>query len=304
MKRTLLLVVAAAMTIAAGCGSSDGQKPASGTSASAAPTPAQLLTRALQATKGKSSAGFTLEVTASAKSSDPQITQFLGKPLHVKLTGAAAKNAVDLTGSARVAGKDYPFAVRADQQRTFVQLLGTWYGPSSGLSSTSSATNPADAAKTLRVVRRYANQVLTGSVTEGPEVDGVDTWKFSGTPNADGIIRVAEQEGEHLSSDDKAALRALAPLVKLTIVTGRDDGLPRSVGVRFDLNSTQMALLKRLGADTGSTDLQELHLNLTVDLSDWGKQVSISAPSNPQPFEQITGALLGVALSSGALNGP
>jgi len=176
--------------------------------------------------------------------------------------------------------------------------MNTWYGPDKGITSTtqSTGTDPAELKQALLKVRQYANDVLKGEVTEGDEVDGQKTWKFTGGLNPDGIVKVAEAEGEPMSADDQAGLRAIAPLIKLNFSTGQEDGLFREIGMSFKLTEQQ---IKILNSSSGSSDvpLKALSVDMTIELSDYGTDVKIEAPANPQPTKALGGALLGAFFS-------
>lgn len=253
-----------------------------------APSPAEMLERAVTAMQDQKSAAFDLDLSVEGKSDDPQLKPFLDKPLKAQLGGKAGEGAVDLTGKVEAAGSSYDVGVRADRTQSFIQFMGTWYGPSDGLDSTSES-NPAD----LDQLRKYGNDVLKGTVAEGDD----DTWEFTGTLNPDGIVKVAAAEGEPMSDDDQTALRALAPLVKLRFSVNQDDGLFRELAVELKLTAKQMQLLKALGSE--DVDLQELDVKLSVKLADYGTPVTIEAPADPQPIKALGGALLG-ALFAGA----
>jgi hypothetical protein len=176
--------------------------------------------------------------------------------------------------------------------------MNTWYGPDKGITDTTSsaATDPAELKQTLLKLRQYGNDVVTGKVTEGDEADGQKTWQFDGTLNPDGIVKVAQAEGQPMSADDQTALRAIAPLVKIKFATGQKDGLIRMVGVDFKLSEAQIKVLNG-AAGSSQVPLKSLAVNMTVKISDYGTPVTIQAPANPQPTKALGGALLGAMFS-------
>ena len=199
-----------------------------------------------------------------------------------------------------MSGQDFQLGVRADEQQSFIQFMNTWYGPDKGITGATegASTDPAELKQTLLKLRKYANDVLKGEVTEGDEVDGQKTWQFEGTLNPDGIVKVAQAEGKPMSADDQTALRALAPLVKLRFATGQEDGLIRLVGIDFKLTEAQIKTLDAL-SDGKPFPLKALAVNLTLKISDYGTPVTIEAPADPQPKEALGGALLGALFSMG-----
>ncbi len=295
MKRLAVpLLLTGALALAA-CGAED---PAGTTTSANAPTPAELLTKAITESTDQTSAAFALTASVTGASDDPQVQPFLEKPLKAEISGKASPKAVDISGKATVSGRDFQLGIRADAQQSFIQFMNTWYGPDKGITGAtqSTATDPAELKQTLLKLREHANDVLKGEVTEGDEVDGQKTWQFEGTLNPDGIAKVAQAEGKPMSADEQNGLRALAPLVKLRFATGQDDGLLRLVGIDFKLTEAQIRTLDAL-SDGEPFPLKALAVNLTLKLSDYGTPVTIEAPANPQPKEALSGALLGALFS-------
>jgi hypothetical protein len=300
MKRIALpLLIASALTVAA-CGSDDtttgGGGGGGGGSSSGAPTPAEMLSKGITESTKQKSAAFTMTANVSGDATDPQVKPFLEKPIKLEISGKGSSKAVDISGKANVKGQDYKMAVRADTAQTFIQFMDTWYGPEKGIDQTtqSTGTSPAELKEALEKIKQYGNDVLKGDVSEGDEIDGQKTWKFDGTLNPDGIVKVAQAEGEPMSADDQTTLRAIAPLVKLTFSTGQDDGLFHQLGASFKLNQAQ---IKALNSSSSQVPLNEIAVDLDVKITDYGTDVKIDAPDNPQPTKALGGALLGAFFS-------
>jgi hypothetical protein len=295
IKRIALpLLLAGTLTIAA-CGSDDPATSSGGGgggSSSGAPKPAEMLSRAITEMNKQKSGAFQITGSVSGASTDPQLKPFLEKPIKLDISGKASAKAVDISGKANVKGKDYQMGVRANEANTFIQFMNTWYGPEDGIDKTTQDTgaNPAELKQALEQVKKYGNEVLQGEVTEGDEIDGQKTWQFNGTLNPDGIVKVAQAEGEPLSTEDQTGLRAIAPLIKLSFSTGQDDGLFHQFGVKFKLTEQQIKVL-----NTGSTPvpLQAIDVNLDVKITDYGTDVQIETPGDVQPTDALGGALLG-----------
>ncbi|WP_028062588.1 hypothetical protein [Solirubrobacter soli] len=295
----LMLLLASTLTVAA-CGTDEPTSSGGGGGSSAnAPTPAEMLTKAITETTNQKSAAFQVIANVSGASDDPQIKPFLEKPIKVDISGKGSPTAVDVSGKANVGGQDYQMAARANEAKTFIQFMNTWYGPEDGIKSTtqSTGTDPAELKQALLKLRQYGNDVLKGEVTEGDEVDGQKTWKFTGGLNPDGIVKVAEAEGKPMSADDQAGLRAIAPLVKLTFSTGQEDGLFREFGMKFALNEQQIKVLNSASSGSSPVPLKALAVDFTLKLSDYGTDVKIEEPANPQPTKALGGALLGAFFS-------
>ena len=238
-----------------------------------------MLTKAITDSTNQKSAAFQITANVSGATDDPEVKPFLEKPIKLDISGKGSSKAVDIAGKANVKGQDYQLAVRADETKSFIQFMNTWYGPDKGITSTtqSTGTDPAELKQALLKVRQYGNDVLKGEVSEGDEVDGQKTWKFDGGLNPDGIVKVAEAEGQPMTADDQTGLRAIAPLVKLSFSTGQKDGLFREVKMSFKLTEQQ---IKVLNSSSGTSDvpLKALAVDMTVKVSDYGTDVKIRAP--------------------------
>ena len=300
MKRIALPILLTSTLALAACGADDpaGGGGGGGGSSANAPTPAEMLTKAITDSTNQKSAAFQVIANVSGATDDPEVKPFLEKPIKLDISGKGSSKAVDIAGKANVKGQDYQLAVRADETKSFIQFMNTWYGPDKGITSTtqSTGTDPAELKQALLKVRQYGNDVLKGEVTEGDEVDGQKTWKFDGGLNPDGIVKVAEAEGEPMTADDQAGLRAIAPLVKLSFSTGQKDGLFREVKMSFKLTEQQIKVLNS-SSDSSDVPLKALAVDMTVKVSDYGTDVKIEEPANPQPTKALGGALLGAFFS-------
>src|SRR5690349_12150662 len=132
MKKSFVLplLLTGALTLTA-CGADDPARTT--TSGGDAPTPAELLSKAITESTGQTSAAFSLSASVSGATDDPQVQPFLAKPLKAEISGKASAKAVDISGKATVSGKDFQMAVRADEQQSFIQFMNTWYGPDDGI---------------------------------------------------------------------------------------------------------------------------------------------------------------------------
>jgi hypothetical protein len=299
-RRGVAAVLAASALAAGGCGADDDRPSAA--PAGPAPTAAELLTGAVRASEGTRSAAFKVDLSVKGRASDPQVQQFLGRPLGVTLTGAAAKGALTLKGHARWMGRKDRFAVRADAARSFIQYAGTWYGPDEGLETADRRSGKRDTAEALRVLRSHGNRLVRGTVKAGPDIDG-PTWQLSGTLNPDGIVAAARAAGEPMAAQEQTGLRAVAPLVRVTVAAGRADKRLRRVAVRLDLNEAQVKRLQALSRDGDQLPLQALSVRMSVDITKWNQPVRVVAPRDPQPMEALGGALFGALLGSAAAGG-
>ena len=132
----LLLTGALALTA---CGADD---PAGTATSANAPTPAELLTKAITESTDQTSAAFALTASVTGASDDPQVQPFLAQPLKAEISGKASAKAVDISGKATVSGQDFQLGVRADEQQSFIQFMNTWYGPDKGITGATESTRP------------------------------------------------------------------------------------------------------------------------------------------------------------------
>ena len=128
MKRLALGLLLTGTLALAACGAED---PAGSTSADA-PTPAELLTKAVTESTGQTSAAFSLTASVTGASDDPQVQPFLAKPMKVDISGKASGKAVDVSGKANVSGQDFQLGVRADHKQCDKQFMNNLYRPADG----------------------------------------------------------------------------------------------------------------------------------------------------------------------------
>jgi hypothetical protein len=295
--RSFAAVLAGCALALAGCGSDED------TSSGAAPSASAMMADALTAAEREKSAALAMTASARGRSSDPQIRQFLAKPLGLKLKGGVSQTAVDLTGTAQWLGRGDTFGIRADQRRSFIRYADSWYGPGDGLESgRASAGDKADVREAVAALRKHGDRIVRGKVAEGPDLDG-PTWQLSGPLNADGLVQAAKAEGEPMDADEQNALRTIAPLVKITVAVGQEDKLPRRVALAFDVTKAQIDQLRALADEEDRFPLEALNAKISLDLSKWGDPVKVKAPSDVQPMEALGGALLGALMQAGQAAG-
>ncbi len=146
--RSFAAVLAGCALALAGCGSDED------TSSGAAPSASAMMADALTAAEREKSAALSMTATARGRSTDPQVSQFLAKPLGVKLSGGVSQAAVDLTGTAQFLGRNDRFGFRADQRRSFIRFADSWYGPSDGLErGKATAGEKADVREAVAALR-------------------------------------------------------------------------------------------------------------------------------------------------------
>lgn len=263
--------------------------------AAGAPAPAELIVQTLQASSGQHSAKFTATVEADIKTSDPQLSVMFGQPVKLTVSGAAAADAVDLAGEVLFAGQRHKLGLKADAKQSFIGWADAWYGPQPGVRARDSdvAAAQRDYEQAAAAVRKHADKLLDGEVSDGPELDGTDTWQLDGTVSADGIAKIAAAEGQPLSAKQQSTLNAVTSQVKISLAVGQDDGLPRRAHVKVDLSERQLAKLKSTAPASGPLPVDRIRASLTLTMSDYGTKVDVKAPQNAQPVDALGDALLG-----------
>ncbi len=305
----LVLTLLAVVLTASGCGSSSSNKSASSGAEPAAPSGgssgADLLSGALTAVQGVKSAHYALDasvtIKTSGQSANPQLAVFTKGPITVHFEGDASSKAFTADGSVGFSGQSFAGKLLLGEHEAYLNLLGQWYGSKSfGLADAqtkgaqSTGTDPQAA---LKQVRDHFDGVLTGAVSDGPKADGVATTKWEGTLNVDGIAALAKQlGGKEIPAADLDKFRVVATATKIVTLVGKDDKLPRRFELHIALSGDDLA---KLGATGTFAGVDSLGIDLTVDLSDYGKQVSYNAPAQFQPFNQLLGAFAGLAGSGG-----
>ena len=78
---------------------------------------------------------------------------------------------------------------------------------------------------------------------------------------------------------------------------GRDDSLPRHLEFHLALTADHLA---ELSGGTGLEGVESVDVSVTIDVSDFGKDVSFEAPDTFSPFEDLVGQLFGLAAAAGA----
>ena len=305
----LVLALLAVLLAASGCGGSSSNKSSASTGAApAAPSSgsqsAELFSGSLAAVQGVKSAHYALDasvtIKASAQNANPQLAAFTKGPITVHFEGDASSKAFTADGSVGFAGQSFVGKLLLGEHEAYLNLLGQWYGSKSfGLADaqTKGAQSAGTSTQSIAKIRGQVDKVLTGDVSDGPETDGVATTKWEGTLNVDGIVALSKElGGKEIPAADLDKLRIVAGATKIVALVGKDDKLPRRFEFHLALSGDDLAKLGGTGSLAG---VDSLSVDLTIDLSDYGKQVSFDAPAQFQPFSQLLGAFGGLAGAGG-----
>jgi hypothetical protein len=270
MRRALVLLATVLLSVTA-CGGAPTREHAP---AGEAPRPADLAADALAALEEKGSAHYDLAVNVKTAPETAPIV------VHASGDGSSTRQTADVRfsfGMGELAAR-----LLAGEHEFFVQFMGTWYGTHMGLADARERAGAGDAPDfTPDWVRDNFDTVFTGSVDEGPTVDGAATWEFAGQLNPDGFAELSERYGRKLTPEEKEGLRKLADRVHFVLVVGRDDNLPRRIELRLNARDLQ--------ADLGATEFGTLGVDAhaTLALSEFGKTVDYNPPARFEPLEKL-----------------
>lgn len=296
-----LLVLLVLALVASGCGAgadSDSGAPGEGTS-SEAPDVSRLVSESFAAAANRSAhyvvdATLTLETDGNA---DPQLAAFAQSPMTLHIEGDSSDKAVTADGSVSFMGQTFTASLLAGEHEVYVNFLGSWYGQKDvGLAdlgaleaqqSSTAGSGPLEEELIARL-----GEFFTGDVSEGPPTDGVETWQVDGRLSSDGILKLADEYGAGaLGAEERKVVDQIINALTLAVVVGREDMLPRHFELGFSLSADDFA---GFGVTQEQMDgLESLNLELTADMSDYGKTVSIQAPAQYQPIEELFGQFLG-----------
>ncbi len=299
--RTTALALAALLTLTAllaGCGGSS-DKPAS---------PSALVTDSAKAVRAQKPARFNFNAQARADQVVPaagasdEIRQLSSSPSSLGLSGAFSPEAIQAKGSAQLGGQTFTAEALAGAREAYVKFLGGWYGTKeTGLEelrrqAEQQGGKSSDQAfsEAISNIERYGKDVFQGEVTEGPELEGAATWRTEGTLNADGLVKLAQDQGEQVKPEDREVLEKVAQGTTLTYVVGQDDKLPRRLRLAFDLKPSEFAGAATQG-DEELKQIERVKASFSVDMSKWGEPVEITPPRDFQPLEQLLSQFLGGA---------
>lgn len=275
MSRPLLLATAVLALLVSGCGSGP-QAGADGT-----PTPSHLAAGAFAALEEAGSAHYVISVEARGNADG-------ANRFALDAEGDVSAKALTADGSVSFGGVSFDGQVLATRQELFVGFMGQWYG------DRKFSPFDMDDLASADEIQEYFDRVFTGSVSAGPEVDGAATWRFEGKLNADGFADLTEKfDQEDVTERERELLRVVAEKTRFVLDVGRDDRLPRRLEFQLELSSEDVAEIGD-GLDSGGfEDLVEFDVSATLELSDFGKEVTYEPPADYRPLDELFGQLFG-----------
>jgi hypothetical protein len=269
----------AVVLVAAGCGArfdSSGGPP---------PTEEQLASDAYAALKDAGSAHVVLAANGgSISGTDAQ--------LNIHFEGDVSASAISGLGTVAFPAGALGVGLAVDEHHLYVRFMGEWYYADSGLSDLFSKANEKGGAVLAQLSTpagfgRFFADIVDGEVTQGPDVDGVSTWQFAGRLSADALAKYVQLGGNELTAGDRAQLQKVADTSHVLVVVGQEDHLPRKV---------ELTLEPPAGLKFDSPQLQSSDgpFSLKVELSDFGKDVSFTAPKDAKPLDALAEQLFGL----------
>ena len=183
--------------------------------------------------------------------------------------------------------------VLANEHDVYVRFMGAWYHEDAGVADAldmagqkngellSQLTTPASLGKLF-------TQFFEGEIAQGPDLGGSATWEFDGRLRAETFANLVEKYGGiELTANDRALFDKVAATSHLVVDVGQEDALPRKL--EFTLDPP-----KDLQFDSEDLESSDGAFSVTVELSDFGEEVSFSPPTSPKPLDELFGQLFGV----------
>jgi hypothetical protein len=272
------LAVLLAVLVAAGCGQRFDREAGEG------PAPADLAADALAALEAKGSAHFVADLKAGSSGGDLPL-QFA-----VHAEGDASRTALDVEGSVDFGGASFRGHILVGEHDFFVQFMNQWYGEDEGLVEAMEEAKKEhdgrvwDELATADGLRRNFSELFDGEVSPGPTLDGVATWQFEGRLDAEGVADFARRYEAQPTDLDEDMLRQVADASRLVIVVGQDDRLPRRLEFSVELSPERLKKMQASGSSAfGGAD----NFKATLELSEFGKPVEITAPNDFKPLDAL-----------------
>jgi hypothetical protein len=271
MRRVGLVLLLSLALLAAGCGS--GEDPGSGQP----PNPSDLAADAFAALAEAGSAHYVVDLRVDFDESDGATA-----PLVLHVEGDASTTAVTAEGELDFGLGPMEGKLLIGPHDLFLEFDGKWYGESGpGLAMAFAALAGQEEVSadlsSPEGIRESFDDFFTGEVATGPVIDGTATWQFEGQANPDGLAQL--ENAQDLLEGDRARLETLARAVRLTLVVGQDDHLPRRVELNFELSEDERAEL----GDFYSGDFQgwsKHDIDAKLVLSRFGEPVSYDPPDD------------------------
>ncbi len=183
--------------------------------------------------------------------------------------------------------------VLADEHDVYVRFMSEWYHADAGVSDALKKAGEENGELLMELTTpaglgKLFTQLFDGEIAQGPDVDGAATWEFDGRLRAGAFADLVKKYGGiELGDNDRALFEKVAATSHLVVDVGQDDALPRKL--ELTLNPP-----KDLHFDSEELESSDGAFSVTVELSDFGRDVSFSPPKSPKPLDELFGQLFGV----------
>jgi LppX_LprAFG lipoprotein len=183
--------------------------------------------------------------------------------------------------------------VLVDEHDLYVRFMSQWYHASGGVSDALKDASEENGELLLELATpaglgNLFTQLFEGEIAAGPDIGGTATWEFDGRLRAETFATLVEKYGAiDLTDNDRALFDKVAATSHIVVDVGQDDDLPRKLELT-------LSPPKDLHFDSEELESSDGALSLTVELSDFGQEVSFSPPKDPRPLDDLFGQLFGV----------
>jgi hypothetical protein len=183
--------------------------------------------------------------------------------------------------------------VLADEHNVYVRFMGAWYHEGEGVSDAfdTAAEENGELLSELTTpmgLGKLFTQLFEGEIAQGPDIAGSSTWEFDGRLRAEAFADLVEKYGgAKLSANDRALFDKVAATSHFVVDVGQDDALPRKIELTLEPP-------KDLHFDSDELESSDGPFSVTVELSNFGEEVSFSPPKDAKPLDELFGQLFGV----------
>ena len=176
--------------------------------------------------------------------------------------------------------------ILASEHDVYVRFMGEWYHAPNGVSDALKMAGEENGELLLELstpagLGKLFTQLFEGEIAQGPDVDGTSTWEFDGRLRAETLASLVEKYGGFgLTDNDRAVFEKLAATSHLVVDVGQDDNLPRKLELT-------LSPPKDLHFDSEELESSDGAFSVTVELSNFGQDVSFSAPKDARPLDEL-----------------
>jgi hypothetical protein len=274
------LVMLAVVLGSAGCGQRFDN------AAGAPPTEAELASQALAALEEAGSAHVVVDANGGSVSGT-------NVPLGLHFEGDVSASAIAGDGEVRFGDATLGARLLVGEHNVYIRFMGAWYQADSGLEDARAKANEKGAEllaelQTPEGLGKHFADLFEGDVKQGSDLDGVSTWEFDGHLSAETLARYIELYGDtRLTDNDRAMLDKVAETSHVVLVVGKEDHLPRKIELSLDPP-------KDLHFDSEDLASSDGPFSVKIELSDFGEDVSFSAPKDARPLDELFQQIFGV----------